>query len=208
MKRSELARQQIVDAAISLFNTKGYNGTTVRDISAKANVNVATISYYFNGKNGLLEHCFITFFENYLKELEEACVALEQLGANECLKKAIKQIMNYQYEHLALSRFVWREVSIDTQMIREIMSTYLMKERYLLKSIFDYGIREKTFRPIPTSISVIQLKSMMTMPFLNAHYHSEVWNVYLQDTYYFERYTEHICDWVDNYLVDKNNQKK
>jgi len=208
MKRSELAKQQIMDAAISLFNTKGFNGTTVRDISAKANVNVATISYYFNGKNGLLEQCFITFFESYLKELEEAFEELPHLGAKECLKNAVRQIMNFQFNHIALSRFVWREVSIDSQMIREIMSTYLMKERYFLKGIFDYGISHKVFRQIPTSISVIQLKGMLTMPFLNSHYNAEVWSVYLQDPYYVEKYTEQICQWVDKYLTEETYQEK
>lgn len=43
-------KQKVIDAAISLFNTKGYDGTSVRDIAKRADVNVANISYYFAGK--------------------------------------------------------------------------------------------------------------------------------------------------------------
>ncbi|MED4214161.1 TetR family transcriptional regulator, partial [Priestia megaterium] len=39
-------KQKVIDAAISLFNTKGYDGTSVRDIAKRADVNVANISYY------------------------------------------------------------------------------------------------------------------------------------------------------------------
>ncbi|MGQ0418773.1 TetR family transcriptional regulator, partial [Bacillus sp. HC-Mk] len=56
-------KQKVIDAAISLFNTKGYDGTSVRDIAKRADVNVANISYYFAGKQGLLEQLITDFLE-------------------------------------------------------------------------------------------------------------------------------------------------
>lgn len=48
----------IMEAAESLFAEKGYNGTSVREISEKANVNLAMTSYYFGSKEKLLEALF------------------------------------------------------------------------------------------------------------------------------------------------------
>ncbi|MEM5591964.1 TetR family transcriptional regulator [Niallia circulans] len=78
-------RDAIVEAAISLFNQKGYHGTSIRDIAGLANVNIANISYYFNGKQGLLEYCYMNFFETYLELLEE--VFLQSDSPTEKLKK-------------------------------------------------------------------------------------------------------------------------
>jgi AcrR family transcriptional regulator len=49
----------ILFAAERLFATKGFDGTSVRDIAHEANVNVAMINYYFGSKDKLLD----TFFE-------------------------------------------------------------------------------------------------------------------------------------------------
>ena len=39
--------EHIMMVAEKLFAANGYNGTSVRDIAAKAKVNVSMISYYF-----------------------------------------------------------------------------------------------------------------------------------------------------------------
>lgn len=47
-------KQKIIVSARKLFSLKGYDGTSVRDISRDANVNVAAINYHFSGKRQLL----------------------------------------------------------------------------------------------------------------------------------------------------------
>ena len=51
-----------------------------------------------------------------------------------CLKRAIKKILHFQSENHKLARFVWREVTIDSQVSREIISSYLMKERFFSRA--------------------------------------------------------------------------
>jgi AcrR family transcriptional regulator len=50
---AESPRERILDAALDLFGERGLTGTTVRDIAARAKVNVAAISYHFRGKDEL-----------------------------------------------------------------------------------------------------------------------------------------------------------
>ena len=40
-------KQIIVEAALQLFHTNGYDGTSIRDIALKAEINPANIAYYF-----------------------------------------------------------------------------------------------------------------------------------------------------------------
>ena len=50
--------EHIMMVAEKLFAASGYNGTSVRDIAAKAKVNVSMISYYFGSKENLMEELF------------------------------------------------------------------------------------------------------------------------------------------------------
>lgn len=49
----------IIKQAETLFASKGFEGTTVRDIAQAAGVNLAMISYYFGSKEKLIEALFV-----------------------------------------------------------------------------------------------------------------------------------------------------
>lgn len=197
MKRN--SKEAIVESAITLFNRNGYDGTSIRDIAGHAKVNIANISYYFNGKHGLLEHCFTTYFENYMEVLEAASHR-DFNSMSEKLKHVVREIIEFQWQNLQLTRFVLREVSIDSQVVREIMSTYYVKERYYLLSILEEGIEKKEFAKQSVQYSMIQLKSFLTMPFLNASYIQEVLHIYLNEAYFIKKYLIEINRWIDEVL--------
>ena len=46
-------RRRCVQSAIALFARDGFHGASTRDLAAGGSVNVATITYYFGGKQGL-----------------------------------------------------------------------------------------------------------------------------------------------------------
>jgi hypothetical protein len=118
-----------------------------------------------------------------------------------CLKRAIINILNYQKKHHLLSRFVWRETSIDSQIVREITSSYLMKERFLFKQLVVGAVTDKYIKPSYISFFIIQLRSMLTMPFLNSQYLREVWSVFPNEKYFVDKYFLVIQDWLDESIL-------
>ncbi|RED23754.1 TetR family transcriptional regulator [Flavobacterium cutihirudinis] len=50
---------QILEVAEKLFSEKGFEGTSIRDISKHAKINIAMVSYYFGSKERLLESLII-----------------------------------------------------------------------------------------------------------------------------------------------------
>jgi TetR/AcrR family transcriptional regulator, regulator of cefoperazone and chloramphenicol sensitivity len=52
------ARNRLLDAALALFAEKGFAKTSTREIAQAAQVNVASISYYFGDKEGLYRAVF------------------------------------------------------------------------------------------------------------------------------------------------------
>lgn len=191
------SKEAIVEAAVHLFNTKGYNGTSIRDIAAKAKVNSANINYYFKSKHGLLEYCFTSFFENYISELEKGYFLLDE-GAAVSLKKVAENILLFYCANLSVSRFVLREMSIDSQVVREILSTYFVKERFMFKEIIETGMKKKEFRSQSPSYTIIQLKGLLAMPFLNSQYVTEVLHIYPNEPYFSKKYLKEIYRWIDS----------
>ena len=58
--KDDNSKARILEAATSLFAQKGFDGTSIREICKKANVNLCMISYYWGGKqelyNGIIEN--------------------------------------------------------------------------------------------------------------------------------------------------------
>ncbi len=72
---SDITRERILKAAERLFAERGYDGTSIRTIVAKAKVNQAAINYHFEGKDGLyrevLRAAFRALTEDQLAHGEE-----------------------------------------------------------------------------------------------------------------------------------------
>ncbi|TLS39094.1 forespore capture DNA-binding protein RefZ [Pseudalkalibacillus caeni] len=190
-------KQKILRSAVMLFNTKGYNGTSVRDIAKKADVNVSLISYYFGGKQGLAEHLMTSFLEGYVGIIETAYMKLDYRTARECFFEAVKGILDYQQENRQLARFVHREITFDTVLVREIMTTYLMKEKFYLARIIENGFARQEFIPQSIDYLIMQLRGMLTMPFLHPQYILEVHHIQPNEEYFKEKYYRQLKQWIE-----------
>jgi len=61
---------QIIEVAEKLFAAKGFSGTSIRDISQEADINVSMVSYYFGSKEKLIEALFTVRALEFRKRLE------------------------------------------------------------------------------------------------------------------------------------------
>ena len=50
---ADATRMALVMAALQLFGRQGFDGTSTREIAARANANIGSIAYHFGGKEGL-----------------------------------------------------------------------------------------------------------------------------------------------------------
>ncbi|WP_042354786.1 forespore capture DNA-binding protein RefZ [Bacillus rubiinfantis] len=201
------SKEAIVEAAITLFNSKGYAGTSIRDIARHAKVNSATISYYFDNKAGLLEYCFIHFFERYTQKIEAAYTSIEK-GARTCLKQLVADLLQFQCENSQLASFVYREMAVHSQVSREIMATYSIKEKYYLQKIFERGFEWDEFRPHSIPYLITQLKALLMMPFMNTFYMREVLYIFPHEKFFAQKYLKDIFAWIDHTLCSDIPMKK
>ncbi|MES9684164.1 TetR family transcriptional regulator [Bacillus sp. AFS001701] len=206
MEQAKLAtKKKVIETALTLFKINGYQGTSVRDISKKANVNIATISYYFKGKQGLLEHIIVDFLEGYVEILDKHCLSLYDKNANLILMNLVGEVLNYYFLKKEYASIFYRELTIDSVFIREIMMTYLARERYTFTQIYDAIRMSNAKLTMPFSVFFVQLKSFLSTPYLFPGYLNEVLFIQQNDLYFFERYKEYVEKWIES-LFDMNER--
>jgi AcrR family transcriptional regulator len=204
MEKGEKTKHKVIDAAVALFNVKGYSGTSIRSIAEKAGVNVALISYYFGNKQGLLEKLMIGFLESYTNIVEKGYQELDQVTSKKCLITVVGNLLKYQQQNQQLARFVHREVTVDSTLVRELMMTYFMKEKHYLKGIIETGMKRGEFRQISSDFVAIQIRALVTMPYSQPQYIREVYHLQPQDDYFVEKYGQYVENWLHGFLYCGN----
>lgn len=90
--------QKILSAARRLFRRNGYLGTSIDDIAKAANVNKATIYYYFNNKSFLLFEVVSTHLQGMIDMAME--IADSNLQSRVKLEALVKGHIMWQATHL------------------------------------------------------------------------------------------------------------
>ena len=70
--RSAETSGKILRAAQKLFALRGFNGVTMRAVASEAGVNLASIVYYFENKEGLYLAVYRQYAEPLMKAHEDA----------------------------------------------------------------------------------------------------------------------------------------
>jgi len=188
-------KMKVIESAVTLFKVKGYHGTSIREIAARAKVNISSVSYYFNGKQGLLEDIIISFLEGYMKVCE-SIFSNDRNDEGNRLQQLMNVILEYHYNHRNEANVFYKELATDSIFIREIMSTYLTREKYNFEIMYEIHKKQTKSCKVPFTVFFVQLKSLITTPYLFPNYLSEVLYIRLDDPYFLQKYKEHVSEWV------------
>lgn len=64
-------KNDILDAAEYLFSLQGFTQTSMREITARAEVNLASVNYHFGSKKNLIQAVFKRYFDQLMPKVEE-----------------------------------------------------------------------------------------------------------------------------------------
>ncbi|WP_053218894.1 forespore capture DNA-binding protein RefZ [Virgibacillus senegalensis] len=191
-------KQKVMSAACQLFYTKGYHGTSVRDIAHSASVNVSLINYYFKSKQGLLESIVTSYYEQYMAVLEGTITDTEALSKIDRLKQMIATIIHYKQEQHQFTCFIHRELSLDSVFVREMMVTYLAKENYLINNVFKEALRDAGITNLDLQFLYVQLKGLLNSPYSSANEWKTLVNWNQSQDFFAKKYVHLICRWIDH----------
>jgi AcrR family transcriptional regulator len=122
---SEVTRERIVKAAERLFAERGYDGTSVRAIVAKARVNQAAINYHFDGKDGLyrevLRAAFRALTEDQLAHAKDMKSMSREEALGEFIRRQLHPLMARDEYSRHMRIFNWETVH-PTAVFRSLLS--------------------------------------------------------------------------------------
>lgn len=90
-------KERILKTATTLFARKGYKGTSVRDIARETGINISMISYYFQGKQGILN----AILQNVVDDFNELIGEGPVLEDNAELLVQLEKLLDFLSEHSA-----------------------------------------------------------------------------------------------------------
>jgi len=140
-----MTREKILTAARELFEEKGFDFTTVRDIAAKAEVNVALINYHFGSKDLLL--AAIIEEMSGLMHVRLSDITSSTAEPTEKLYNMLVLMIDKIFSNKRYYQMVHRELStIQRPELNQQISKNLRRNRDEIKKIIEEGQRKKIFR--------------------------------------------------------------
>ena len=73
---SKQTKARIIEAAEYLFALQGYGQTSMREITARADVNLASVNYHFGSKKNLIQAVLKRYFDVMMPQIDEALAKL------------------------------------------------------------------------------------------------------------------------------------
>ena len=155
MKKKFTEKQiQILDVAEELIAKKGFEGTSVRDISAKAKINVAMISYYFGSK----EKMMVNLYQYRVQKTRETFAEFTQtikdgkpeMQLKEIINFLVKQLLTYNYFH----GFVTQELRHDERVKNTLLEFYQTCVT-VLDEVIQKGIVSGVFKRAAKSEDIV-----------------------------------------------------
>jgi AcrR family transcriptional regulator len=136
---------QILEVAERLFSEKGFEGTSIRDISKEAKINIAMVSYYFGSKEMLLEALILYKTSDFKLQLEN--LLQENLEPLEKVNKLIEIYINKISSNKGIFRVLHFELNSKKREKSMIAFTELKKGNLKsVESIITQGQSMGVFR--------------------------------------------------------------
>src|SRR5919106_2325797 len=144
-RKKQRTREQIVDAAMRLFDERGYHATTITDIAAAAEVAPRTFFTYFPSKEAVV-------FHNLDRDLDSLASALRHRLPGETAFDALRRWIDAMFDQWTAEE---NEALLRKRLCREDEGLanfqggiFARIQQLLLKAIADdLGEAQETLRP-------------------------------------------------------------
>ena len=158
------AEERIKKAAKLIFTRKGFLATTVRDIAAEADINLASVNYYFRSKEKLFKLIMAETIEQLFSELEPVLYD-ETTSLTEKIEWMAGHFINQVLKEPDLPFFIVSEVMAGSNklpMIRNLPQ--LMNSQFAIQLRALSADGKIQYNPLHI---ILNVGSMMLFPFLS-----------------------------------------
>ena len=197
---------QILQVAERLFAEKGFDGTSIRNISKEANINIAMVSYYFGSKEKMLESLIFFRISDLKMQLEnlyhEDIEPLEKI--DKLIELYIARINKnkgiYKILHFELSN---KERALNIKTFTEVKRKNLESLQNIIHEGQEKGVFKKDINTIliPPTILGTFFHFQMNRPYYEELLHLKTDEAF--DHYIKTDLTKHIQQTIKALLINE-----
>lgn len=141
-KDPEIRRKEFIEAARELFMEKGFDQTSISDVTSKVGMSHGAFFYYFKSKNEVMKAVICDILK-YWKEFMEDLVANEEMNALEKIQLILRMSVESKNVKKDINEFFLREGNAvmyqeHRKKSREIISP-------LITRVVEQGVEEGSF---------------------------------------------------------------
>lgn len=168
-------KEHIILTAIDLFATKGFEGTSIREIAAAANVNLAMINYYFGSKEKLFES-IIEYKARHSRVALEELVQDAGLSPIQKIDATIDGYVERLFGHRNFHRLIQQELITHTRTTLQthIVNNIIYPNSRAISHIIEEGIKNGDFKEVDPRLTTITLIGTINQILLSTRYCSKM----------------------------------
>lgn len=201
-------KERILNAAASLFASKGYAAVGVREIADLAQVNVSMISYYFNGKFGILKEIILRYFQE-VRQIYDQILA-KNLPPEDALRNVVHELVNLMKNKAIFCKVAITEMPFNLPEFSDFKANVIRLHIDYIKQglkLIELFVDDPKYGSIITPAMI----SLVFSHFLFGPLIKKVWSIELNNEYY-ELYAKTISTLMlegiigIKKLIEQNNQ--
>ncbi len=157
-QRSEETRSKIIEAAIKLFSTRGFNAASVDDICKEAGISKGAFYHHFESKQLL----FLALLDGWLETIDSAIEASKDKTVPETfmqITEAFPYIFATAGEGLPMFLEFWLQASRDDKIWQASIVPYRRYHKHFT-SLIKKGVDEGSFVPVDPELTARMIVSM------------------------------------------------
>ncbi|MDE3248220.1 MAG: TetR/AcrR family transcriptional regulator [Bacteroidota bacterium] len=199
-------KQHILEHALELFAEKGFEGTSIRDLAARADVNVAMVNYYFGSKEKLFEQLVA-------HKAAYARVALEELANNpnyseiEKVDMIIDNHIKKLFGNRKFHRVLHQELMLSQ---REALQAAIVEIIYpnslIMRGVIESGMKSGLFKKVDAPLVIATITGTINQVLLSRRMCNKLLNkdeayVPYDDTRFAKRLADHLKQMIRAHLL-------
>ena len=199
-------KEHIINKAIELFAEKGFEGTSIRDLAAKAEVNVAMVNYYFGSKEKLFE-AMVELKAAYLKGVIEEVSKDNSLTEIQKLDRIIESYVNKMFSNRLFHRIIHQELMVhQRENIQDSIINIVSPNSLAIRNLIESGIRKGTFRKVDAPLVIASIFGTFNQVLLSKKMCNKLLDknpeyVPYEDPKFKKRLIDHLLDLLHTYLL-------
>ena len=157
MKKKFSEKQiHILDVAEKLIAKKGFEGTSVRDISTEAQINVAMISYYFGSKEKMMSYLYRYRVQKTRESFAEFAEIIKEGKPEMQMKELVKYVVNQLFKFNYFHGFVTQELR-HTEHLKDDLLEFYTTFTSKLDDVIKKGVASGVFHHAPKPEDILTL---------------------------------------------------